>query len=81
MTGQGQTGLPLELDSKEVQEMAKEITFEVRCIGCNELVTPQEVDWELFRLGVHVHDSDGCRDKAEEKFQKMSGIVESVWGI
>lgn len=61
--------------------MATEITFEVRCIGCHELVTPQEVDWELFRLGVNVHNTEECRAKAEEKLTKSAQIVESVWGI
>ena len=46
----------------------REIVVEVRCHGCDELVArPSDADMGLFRLGVHVHDRDSCRDQASDR--------------
>jgi hypothetical protein len=42
----------------------------VTCMGCLEQMTPNQTDWELFRIGIHVHDSDSCFEKAEYAFSK-----------
>jgi hypothetical protein len=47
----------------------KEIVLEVRCVGCNRLVTPAEVDWLMFRqTGIPLHNTKRCRDKAYNRF-------------
>jgi DNA-directed RNA polymerase subunit N (RpoN/RPB10) len=49
----------------------KEIVVEVRCHGCGKLIAkPSDADMELFRLGVHVHNTQECLDKAERKLNR-----------
>jgi hypothetical protein len=55
----------------------REVTIEVRCIGCNELTTPQTIDWELFRLGIHVHNTEECLAKGNAKLAaKFRDVVD-----
>ena len=45
------------------------IKFDVRCMGCGELIRkPSDADMELFRIGVNVHKGDeDCYNKAAAK--------------
>lgn len=44
------------------------IVIDVRCTGCGEPVSPNEVDWELFRIGIAAHkDNESCYEKIAEK--------------
>jgi len=53
----------------------KYIKIEVRCIGCGELTTPRTVDWELFRVGVHVHSDPDCIRSAEAMLTERAEAV------
>jgi hypothetical protein len=63
-------GINLRSTRDEFPEPVTFITFEVRCLGCEQLVTPGEVDWGLFRLGLNVHDKETCKDKLEGKLRR-----------
>ena len=54
--------------------MVDPMEFEVRCIGCNELMTPTTTDWDMFRLGVYVHDALPCFREADKKLVFGGGI-------
>ena len=55
--------------------MAREVVIEIRCIGCLELTTPQTIDMDLFRLGIHLHANKECIQKADAKLILLEGIL------
>jgi len=59
--------------------MATEITLEVRCMGCGELIArPSDADMEMFRLGINIHNNDACAEGAELKL-RLRGEVQGEY--
>ena len=58
---------------KEQVEGVDYIVLKVYCIGCTNEVTPDEVDWDLFRIGINVHTNEKCYSQAEQKLQAAHG--------
>lgn len=44
------------------------IKFDVRCLGCGELIRkPSDADMNLFRVGINIHNDQDCYIKAAAK--------------
>lgn len=43
------------------------IVIDVRCVGCELPVSPSEVDWDLFRVGIPTHATEACYEATARK--------------
>ena len=65
----------VKIDPETGQEY---IIIDVRCVGCHQSVSPAEVDWELFRIGIPVHsNNDDCYQKAAENLHAFGKLKEA----